>query len=98
MGVDHATDVIPGAVESQVGGRVGGGPAPPIDELSVSQAHEHDVVGGHGLVGDATGLDRDHALVTVDPAHVAPAQLDQAVFGQHAVGRQYLSAELVQHG
>ena len=60
----------------------------PSTTLAVVEIDEHDVVGGHLLVGDAAGLDGHDPPLAVDPADVAPGQLDQPVRGQGQIGGQ----------
>ena len=82
VGVDHAPQIGEGPVQGQVGGGVGGGLIAALHPLAGLQVQHHHVLGGHGVILHAGGLDDHQTLLPVDAGDVAPGEGDQVILGQ----------------
>ena len=70
MSVGHAANSRKGPIEDKMSGKVGGGPQIAFHYLAL-KIGDHQVLGLHGLVGNATGLDDDQFLLPGDTAGIA---------------------------
>lgn len=85
------------AVEEQMRGEVRRRAEIAFDDFAVEIGDDH-VLGLHGLVREAAGLDGDEASLAVDAADVAESVKNEAAADQFEVGLKDLGAEIVKHG
>ena len=77
MRVGDATDRREGFVENEVSRKIGGGTETPFDGFTV-EIDDNKVLGFHGFVADAAGLNDHEAVAASDAAGVAEGEKDEA--------------------
>jgi hypothetical protein len=75
--VHDPADVAEAAVEDEVGRRVGGGTAVARDRLAAPELDDDHRLRAEVVVRDSARLDREHAGVAVDGAHVPEREHDE---------------------